>query len=166
VILAGSFGPGNPGYDFNFTYGRLTLESTNDTVCFECGTIPLSASNGLYIGWLDLASGLVNAGLPLDRPSLSRRIENWFSPQGSALCTLSIRSGLDLYLEPFQKFASKEDLLRAYQVSKPVASIVKALVWHQGITRMEGSLREDYAWIVPELMREFLYHEKRSSESP
>jgi hypothetical protein len=26
---------------------------------------------------------------------------------------------------------------------------------------MEGSLRQEYAWIVPELMREFLYHEKR-----
>ena len=68
---------------------------------------------------------------------------------------------LDLYLEPFQQFASKEELLRAYQVSKPVASIVKALAWHQGISRMEGSLRAEYAWIVPELMREFLYHEKR-----
>jgi len=70
---------------------------------------------------------------------------------------------LDLYLEPFQKFASKEELLRAYQVSKPVASVVKALAWHQGITRMESSLRQEYAWIVPELMREYLYHEKRLS---
>jgi hypothetical protein len=67
---------------------------------------------------------------------------------------------LDLYLEPFQQFASREELSRAYQVSKPVASIVKALAWHQGISRMEGSLRAEYAWIVPELMREFLYHEK------
>ncbi len=70
---------------------------------------------------------------------------------------------LDLYLEPFQKFASKGELLRAYEVSKPVASIVKALAWHQGITRMEGKLRKEYAWIVPELMREFLYHEKMLS---
>ena len=70
---------------------------------------------------------------------------------------------LDLYFAPFQKFASKEELLRAYQVSKPVASIVKALAWHQGITRMEGSLRAEYAWIVPELMRELMYHEKMLS---
>ena len=68
---------------------------------------------------------------------------------------------LDLYLEPFQKFASEAELLRAYQISKPVASVVKVLAWHQGITRMEGSLRQEYAWIVPELLREFLYHEKR-----
>ena len=70
---------------------------------------------------------------------------------------------LDLYLEPFQKFASKKELLKAYQVSKPVASIVKALAWHQGVTRMESELRKEYAWIVPELMREFLYHEKMLS---
>jgi hypothetical protein len=68
---------------------------------------------------------------------------------------------LDIYLEPFQKFASQEELLRAYQVSKPVASIVKALAWHSTISRMEADLRKEYAWIVPELMREFLYHEKR-----
>jgi dTDP-4-amino-4,6-dideoxygalactose transaminase len=57
------------------------------------------ARKRLDIGWLDLASGLVNAGLPLDRATLARRIEHWFSPDGGALCTLSIRSGLELYLE-------------------------------------------------------------------
>jgi aminoglycoside/choline kinase family phosphotransferase len=67
---------------------------------------------------------------------------------------------LDLYLKPWQQFASKDDLLAAYGLSRPVASIVKALSWHQGITRMESALRQEYAWIVPELMREFLYHEK------
>lgn len=70
---------------------------------------------------------------------------------------------LGLYLEPFQQFASKEELLKAYEVSKPVASVVKALAWHQGITRMETELRKEYAWIVPELMREFLHHEKMLS---
>ena len=67
---------------------------------------------------------------------------------------------LDLYLEPFQRFASKERLRTAYQLSKPVASIVKALAWHTTISRMGEDLRQEYAWIVPELMREFLYHEK------
>jgi hypothetical protein len=70
---------------------------------------------------------------------------------------------LDLYLEPFQKFASKEHLLKAYKLSKPVASIVKALAWHTTISRLEGDLRQQYAWIVPELMREYLYHENRLS---
>ena len=67
---------------------------------------------------------------------------------------------LDIYLEPFQKFASKEDLLKAYQLSKPVASVVKALAWHTTISRMNADLRKEYARIVPALMNEFLYHEK------
>ena len=70
---------------------------------------------------------------------------------------------LNIYLEPFQKFAPKEKLLKAYQVSKPVASIVKVLAWHTTISRMGEDLRKEYAWIVPELMREFLYHEKMLS---
>ncbi len=86
----------------------------------------------------------------------SLKLEDYaFTPEMSAL--------LDRYLEPWQKFASKEALLTAYRLSEPVASMVTALAWHQGISRMEGSLREKYAGIVPELLREFLYHEKMLS---
>ncbi len=70
---------------------------------------------------------------------------------------------LDRYLEPWQKFASKDDLLTAYRLSKPIASIVSALAWHQTISRLDVSLRQEYAWIVPELLREFLYHERMSA---
>lgn len=75
-----------------------------------------------------------------------------FTPEMSEL--------LDRYLEPWQKFASTDALLSAYRLSKPVASIAKALAWHQTISRLAGSLREEYAWIVPEVLREFPYHEK------
>jgi len=54
-------------------------------------------------------------------------------------------------------------LRAAYRLSKPVASVVKTLAWHTTISRMGEDLRKEYAWIVPELMREFLYHEKRLS---
>ena len=53
-----------------------------------------------------------------------------FTPGMSAL--------LDRYLEPWQKFASKEKLLTTYSLSKPVASIAKALAWHQTISRLNG----------------------------
>ncbi len=65
---------------------------------------------------------------------------------------------LDRYLEPFEIFATKEELHKAYILSKPVASVVKALAWHQGISRMAVSVREDYTHIVPEVLKEFLYH--------
>jgi hypothetical protein len=71
---------------------------------------------------------------------------------------------LDRYLEPWQKFASKDELLTAYRLSKPVASIVKALAWHHTISRLGGSLREEYAWIVPEVLKEFFVYEKMSSD--
>jgi hypothetical protein len=75
-----------------------------------------------------------------------------FTPEMDAL--------LNLYLERWEKFATKEELAAAFRYSKPVASIVKALLWHEGITKMEATGRQKYAWIVPELLREFLYHEK------
>jgi aminoglycoside phosphotransferase (APT) family kinase protein len=78
-----------------------------------------------------------------------------FTPEMAAL--------LDRYLEPWQKFASKDALLDAYRLSKSVASIVKALSWHLTISRLDGPLREEYAWIVPEVLKEFLHYEKMLS---
>jgi len=67
---------------------------------------------------------------------------------------------LDLYLKPFQRYASKSELLKAYSLSKPVASIISTLGWYKSITRMNEPMREEHAWIVPELLKEFLFHEK------
>lgn len=78
-----------------------------------------------------------------------------FTPEMSAL--------LDRYLEPWQKFASNEELLTAYRLSKPVAALVTVLKWHHSISRMVGPLREEYAWIVPEVFREFMVYEKMLS---
>ena len=64
------------------------------------------------------------------------------------------------YLERWEKFASKENLLQAYELSRPVASIVKTLLWHATISQLRGPLRDEYAWIVPELWREFLMYEQ------
>ncbi len=70
---------------------------------------------------------------------------------------------LHLYLEPWQRFASRENLLAAYALSRCVASIVKALTWHKTVSNIEGPLREKYAYIVPELMKEFLVYERLMS---
>ncbi|HEX9840605.1 MAG TPA: phosphotransferase [Anaerolineales bacterium] len=75
-----------------------------------------------------------------------------FTPEMAAL--------LDLYLQPWQRFASKKDLLAAFALSRCVASIVKTLAWHIGISKLKGPLRERYANIVPELLKEFLTYEK------
>jgi hypothetical protein len=42
----------------NFAYGELHLGSVADQVCFTCGNSPSIASNGLYVGWLDLLNNV------------------------------------------------------------------------------------------------------------
>jgi hypothetical protein len=75
-----------------------------------------------------------------------------FTPEMAAL--------LDLYLEPWQRFASREDLLSAYNFSRCVASIVKTLMWHQTVSNISGPLRKNYEHIVPELFREFIHYQE------
>lgn len=82
--------------------------------------------------------------------------EDSFTPEMAAL--------LERYLEPWQEFASRDGLMRAYRLSKPVASVVKALSWHQTISPLDGALRGEYAWIVPEVLREFQVYEKTLSD--
>lgn len=67
---------------------------------------------------------------------------------------------LDIYMEPWQKFASRDELLRAYRLSKPVASIVKLVLWHTTISQLDGALRDEYKWIIPSLWQEFLMFEQ------
>ena len=83
----------------------------------------------------------------------SLKLEDYaFTPEMAAL--------LDLYLDPWRRFASKKDLLAAFELSRCVASIVKTLAWHIGISSLEGPIRMRYAGIVPELLKEFLTYEK------
>src|SRR6185436_16569759 len=87
---------------------------------------------------------------------ISLKLDDYaFTPEMSGL--------LDRYLEPWQAFTTKDALMSAYRYSKPVASIVTALSWYQTISRLDGSLRDQYSGIVPEVLREFLYHEKNLS---
>jgi hypothetical protein len=86
---------------------------------------------------------------------ISLKLEDYtFTPGMAAL--------LDHYLESWQAYGSLDHLQSAYRASKPVASIMKAANWHLTISNIQDeALRAEYAWIVPELFREFLYHESR-----
>jgi hypothetical protein len=74
--------------------------------------------------------------------------------------TPEMQTLLDNYLEPWSRFASKEDLLAAFNLSRCVSAIVKALAWHQTVSPLEGPLHDEYIHIVPELFREFVMYEK------
>ncbi len=75
--------------------------------------------------------------------------------------TPEMKDLLNIYLEPFQRFASQEKLLIAFSLSRPVATVVKTFAWHQTISRLDPSSREEYQTILPELFREFLEYSKQ-----
>ena len=75
--------------------------------------------------------------------------------------TSDMQALLEVYFGPWKKFASMERLQEAYFLSRCVASIVKALMWHQTVAPLSGPLRDEYVHIVPELFREFMEYEKR-----
>jgi hypothetical protein len=85
---------------------------------------------------------------------ISLQLDDWAPP------TPEMTTLLHRYLERWERFASKEQLLTAYNLSRPVASIVKALAWHHTISRLQGALHDQYAWIVPDVLREFMIYEK------
>lgn len=51
------------------------------------------------IGWSDLLAGLGACALTRDASARAAAVESWFSPEGDAFACLSVRSGLELYLE-------------------------------------------------------------------
>lgn len=126
---------------------------------FHDGNVLLKNGRITFFDWGDasVTHPFVSLRTFLVSIEISLKLDDYaFTPEMSAL--------LDRYLEPWQKFTPQETLLTAYKFSKPVASIASALSWHQTISRLDGALREQYAGVVPELFREFLYHEKMLSE--
>lgn len=69
----------------------------------------------------------------------------------------------DAYLEPWTRYASREDLLAALDLAGRLASINGALTWHRLVSRLEGQAREEYAEPVPALLQEFLVAETGAS---
>lgn len=70
----------------------------------------------------------------------------------------------DAYLEPWTHYESRQELLRAIDLSSRLASINGALTWHRLVSRLEGQPREEYAEPVPALLQEFLDAETTVSE--
>ena len=122
---------------------------------FHDGNVLLKNGRITFFDWgdADVTHPFVSLRTWFVSMEISLKLDDWAPP------TPEMTALLNRYLEQWEKFASKEELLKVYSLSRPVASIVKTLQWHQGITQMEGSLREEYAWIVPEVLREFMVYE-------
>ncbi len=77
----------------------------------------------LDIGWRDLASGLAACALARGPERRMRRVEALFSPRGDALATLSVRSGLDLYLQALALSPGSEVLVSSLTIPHMVAIV-------------------------------------------
>jgi aminoglycoside/choline kinase family phosphotransferase len=123
---------------------------------FHDGNVLLKDGRITFFDWGDasLTHPFVSLRTFFVSMEISLKLDDWAPP------TPEMTALLNRYLESWERFATKERLLTAYILSRPVASIVKTLAWHQGISRMPGSVREEYAWIVPEVLREFMIYEK------
>lgn len=128
---------------------------------FHDGNVLIKNERVTFFDWgdADVTHPFVSVRTWLVSMEIALKLDDWAPP------TPEMSQLLERYLEAWQAYGSQEALRSAYQLSRPIASIVKTLAWHQAITHMEASIREEYAWIVPEVLREFLYHEKTLSNS-
>ena len=127
---------------------------------FHDGNVLLKNGRITFFDWgdADVTHPFVSLRTFFVSMEISLKLDEWAPP------TSEMTALLHRYLEQSEKFTPKEDSLKAYALSRPVASIVTTLKWHQVITHMEGSVREEYAWIVPEVLREFMIYEKTLSD--
>lgn len=126
---------------------------------FHDGNVLLKNGRITFFDWgdADVTHPFVSLRTFFVSMEISLKLDDWAPP------TPEMTALLNRYLKLWERFGNKERLLAAYNLSRPAASIVKALAWHQGITRMAGSVRAEYAWIVPEVLREFMIYEKMLS---
>jgi T5SS/PEP-CTERM-associated repeat protein len=67
AITGSEDGPLGVGYINNFAYGTLRMTNATDTLCLQCGNLPLT-NNALYVGFLDLGGNtslVANVHAPL-----------------------------------------------------------------------------------------------------
>jgi aminoglycoside phosphotransferase (APT) family kinase protein len=62
----------------------------------------------------------------------------------------------DLYLEPWQRYDSPENLLAAFTLARRIGMVNRALTWYRVVSSLEPALREEQAEAVPGWLQEFL----------
>ncbi|MFN8404060.1 MAG: phosphotransferase [Anaerolineales bacterium] len=123
---------------------------------FHDGNVLLKNGRITFFDWgdADVTHPFVSLRTWFVSMEIALNLDDWAPP------TAEMSGLLEKYLEAWQAYGEKEALMSAYRLSRPVASIVKTLAWHQAISRMDDSLRGEYAWIVPNLLQEFMVYEK------
>ena len=120
---------------------------------FHDGNILLRDGRITFFDWgdADVTHPFVSLRTFLVSMEIALDLEDYAPP------TAEMASLLQSYLKEWRGFAEGDVIQKAYHLSRPAASVVKALAWRNSITRMSETLRPEYAWIVPEVLREFLH---------
>lgn len=69
----------------------------------------------------------------------------------------------DAYLEPWQRFGSRDELLAVFDLSVRLSPLTSALAWNRVVSSLDVSLRTDYLDAVPSLLKEFLELEDKAN---
>jgi len=62
----------------------------------------------------------------------------------------------DIYLEPWTRYASRKELIAAYDLAYQVGMVCRALTWHRLLAGAETQFKAEYAEAVSGWLREFL----------
>jgi hypothetical protein len=63
----------------------------------------------------------------------------------------------DAYLNAWTNHDSIENIRKLFALAHRTSSLVSTLSWYHGIVEMPPEMRSEYAHVVPELLKEFLY---------
>jgi len=69
----------------------------------------------------------------------------------------------DAYLEPWQPFGSRDELLSIFDLSVRLSPLTSALAWSRVVSSLDVRLRADYLDAIPSLLKEFLELEDKAS---
>jgi hypothetical protein len=114
---------------------------------FHDGNILLKAGKFIFFDWAECA---------LTHPFFTmiivlRYTKHVFGYDESQLACLR-----DAYLAPWQDYASKERLLRAFELAQRLGLLCRALTWHQTVQHLEEADQWAYASSIPWNLRSFL----------
>jgi hypothetical protein len=96
-------------------------------------------------------------------PALTQALSRWqpdCMPQVMATDLTQLR---DIYLEPWARYASRENLLAAFNLAQRVAMVNRALTWRRVVSDLPESFKEQYAEPVPGWLQDFLNAETVAS---
>ncbi|HEX6290142.1 MAG TPA: hypothetical protein VFZ66_13190 [Herpetosiphonaceae bacterium] len=62
----------------------------------------------------------------------------------------------EIYLEPWTRYGSREDLLGAFELAQPLAMLCRALTWYRVVSGLDEPFKTEYAEVVPGWLQEFL----------